>query len=258
MYSKGLSYSVINSAKCAIASIVYLPPYSSINNHPTIKRYMKGIYNLNPPKPKLTFVWDVSIMFKYFKNMGDNTKLTDKLLSQKLIMLLLLLGGQRLNTLVTFHVDHMIMTDDSVTFVPDRVLKHSRSGKTLDRFQYRTYVIKELCVISCLREYLQRRTTKVSEKISQLVITHGKPYREASIDTLRRWVKELFIQTNIINFTPHSCRAASTSKAKLINVNIDEILHTGCWKNEKNFLIYYNKEIKRAPDEVDFYKIMES
>ena len=54
---------------------------------------MKGIYNLNPPKPKLTFVWDVSIMFKYFKNMGDNTKLTDKLLSQKLIMLLLLFGG---------------------------------------------------------------------------------------------------------------------------------------------------------------------
>ena len=86
-----------------------------------------------------------------------------------------------------------------------------------------------------------------------------KPYREASIDTIRRWVKELFIQTNIINFTRHSCRAASTSKAKLINVNIDEILHTGCWKNEKNFLIYYyNKEIKHAPDEVDFYKIMES
>ena len=32
---------------------------------------MTGVFNLRPPKPKLSFVWDVDIFFKYFEQ-GDN------------------------------------------------------------------------------------------------------------------------------------------------------------------------------------------
>ena len=31
------------------------------------------------------------------------------------------------------------------------------------------------------------------------------------------------------------------SKTKNIDVNIDDILKQGCWKNQKNFLIYFDK-----------------
>ena len=56
MFEKGHAYSTINSAECAIATIIYIPPYDSLNKHPLVNKYMTGIFNLSPPKPKLRFV----------------------------------------------------------------------------------------------------------------------------------------------------------------------------------------------------------
>ena len=73
---------------------------------------------------------------------------------------------------------------------------------------------------------------------------------------MRRWVKNIFILNNIVGFFPHSCQAASTSIAKNMGVNNDEILKQGCWKNPKNFFIYYDKVITEyAPDDIDFNRI---
>ena len=70
---------------------------------------------------------------------------------------------------------------------------------------------------------------------------------------MRRWIKDIFIVNKTVNFSPHSCRAVSGSKAKCIDVNIDEIIKRGCWKNWKNIFIFYDKEIaKYAPDDIDF------
>ena len=51
MFDKGHAYSTINSAKCAIATIVHM---HSLNEHPLINKYMTGVFNLRPPKPKLS------------------------------------------------------------------------------------------------------------------------------------------------------------------------------------------------------------
>ena len=43
---------------------------------------------------------------------------------------------------------------------------------------------------------------------------------------------------------------------KSIDVNIDEIIKRGCWKNQKNFFIFYDKEITEyGPDDIDFNRI---
>ena len=56
---------------------------------------------------------------------------------------------------------------------------------------------------------------------------------------------------------PHSCRAAATSKAKKLNVNMEDILKQGCWKIMKNFHTHHEKEIiYNAEDDVDFMKII--
>ena len=44
--------------------------------HPVVKKYMIGIFILRPPKPKLGFVWDLDILFRYletFSTKTDNT-----------------------------------------------------------------------------------------------------------------------------------------------------------------------------------------
>ena len=61
---------------------------------------------------------------------------------------------------------------------------------------------------------------------------------------------------NIVNFSPHSCHAASNSKAKCIDGNTDEIIRRGCWKNRKNFFKYYDKEITEyVSEDIDFQRI---
>ena len=66
---------------------------------------------------------------------------------------------------------------------------------------------------------------------------------------MRRWIKDIFIKNNIVNFSPHSYRTVSSSKAKQIDVNLDEIIRRGCWKNRKNLLKFYDKEITEYASE---------
>ena len=71
MFEKGHAYSTSNSAKCAIATITHIPPYDSFNKHLLINKYVTSIFNLRPQKPKLSFAWDVDILFRYFEQQGD-------------------------------------------------------------------------------------------------------------------------------------------------------------------------------------------
>ena len=87
------------------------------------------LFNLRPQKPKLSFVWDVDFLFRYFEQQGDNNSLSDKILTPKLFTLLLLLGAHRISTAKLFSVSNMVLSDLSVTFIPAGVLKHSRKGK---------------------------------------------------------------------------------------------------------------------------------
>ena len=120
-----------------------------------------------------------------------------------------------LSTIKLFCINNMFLNDLSVTFIPTEVFKHSRKGKPLDKFEYRAYVDKKLCVIACLKEYISRHNKTDGLTTDQLIITHRKPFKGASIDTMRRWIKDIFV-VNIVNFSPHSCGAASSSKVKQI------------------------------------------
>ena len=68
--------------------------------------------------------------------------------------------------------------------------------------------------MSCLREYLARRDKQVGLNTDQLIILLKKPFNGAPIDTMSSWVKDIFTLNNIVDFSPHSCWAASTSIAE--------------------------------------------
>ena len=114
----------------------------------------------------------------------------------------------------------------------------------MDLFEYRAYSDPKLSILECVKEYIHRKNERVDKEKKRLFITYQKPQRTASIDTLRRWIKETYAETNLIeNFTPHSCRSASTAKAFNMNLDILVILRKACWNNAKTFLQYYKKEI---------------
>ena len=82
---------------------------------------------------------DVKIAFDYFSHKGENDQPSDENLTQKLLILLLLLEDQRMNTVYIFSVDRITVTD-IVTFLPNHVLKHSKPAKKSDSFPYRACI----------------------------------------------------------------------------------------------------------------------
>ena len=98
LYDQGLSYSAIYSTKSALSHIILMPLYVKLSDHPLMSQDWKDVYNLRPPRPKPQFLWDIKIIFSYLEEKGLNKMLPEKILNQKLLILLLLLGGQRMNT----------------------------------------------------------------------------------------------------------------------------------------------------------------
>jgi uncharacterized protein YheU (UPF0270 family) len=73
-----------------------------------------------------------------------------------------------------------------------------------------------------------------------------KPHQEISKDTIARWIKVILSRAGIDvgQFGAHSERSATTSKAKLNSVPIDNILGKAAgWSNVKTFAKFYCKQI---------------
>ena len=128
LFNQGVSYSVLTSAKSAAAHVLKMK-CQHLSQHSSVIKYFKGSFNLRPSLTQISFVWDVQIMFEYFRSLGDSRQISDKRLSQKLLILLLLLGGQRLNSVFHFTIDRIIISSTSVTFSAEHVLMHSSSKK---------------------------------------------------------------------------------------------------------------------------------
>ena len=106
----------------------------------------------------------MDILFRYFEQQRDNCLLSDIILTQTLIILLLLLGAHRLSTIKLFSINSTALNELSVTLTPTEVLNHSRKGKPLYKFEYRAYEDKTLyrdlvqgSLVKAWKEYHKRR-----------------------------------------------------------------------------------------------------
>jgi len=64
--TQGLSYSVINTARSALSLIIQSGGVA-FGELPDVSKYMKGIYNANPPQPRYVEIWDPDIVPKLLK-----------------------------------------------------------------------------------------------------------------------------------------------------------------------------------------------
>lgn len=125
----------------------------------------------------------------------------------------------------------------SVFLVSTQPLKHSKNPSKLDTSEYWAYDKLDLCIVTCVREYLSRKNNQTDHK--QLILTYGKPYRSTPPDSIHWWVKEIFTDTKIYHLTPHSCQWVLTNKVMAMNVNIEDILR----KDANSFYKFYYRGI---------------
>nr|CAI5835115.1 unnamed protein product [Callosobruchus analis]CAI5842550.1 unnamed protein product [Callosobruchus analis]CAI5860122.1 unnamed protein product [Callosobruchus analis]CAI5865233.1 unnamed protein product [Callosobruchus analis] len=149
---------------------------------------MRGVFHRRPPKPKYDFTWDPEKVLKFLDT--PTSSITSlKQLSLKLVTLLALATGQRIQTLALVKCSNIFKNETGIKiFIQDR--------------------IKSSTPASC-------QPCLIIPFFPQFLVNIPETSRPASKQTLSRWIKATLSEAGIDTkvFTPHSTRHASTSAA---------------------------------------------
>ena len=240
LFSCGIGYSGINTAKSAISSLVGVISNRDIGTHVLIKRFIRGIFIRKPSLPRYNVTWDVALVLKHLETVNSHScSLRD--LSKKLAMLLALTTGQRVQTLCAVDIRNMEMDMNYVKIRFGDLLKQSRPSFHLNELYIEAFKANySLCVVGNILRYLE--VTLPLRKGYSLFISTIKPYNSVSRNTLANWLKESLRESgiNLDIFSPHSTRSASTS-AVVSKVPIDTIMRTAGWKSSCTFRKHYKR-----------------
>ena len=246
LFNNGLSYSSLNTARSALSSILPSIDGIPVGQHPLVIRFLKGVFESRPAMPRYTAVWDVNQALDYLKTLYPVNEISLKSLTLKLTMLLALVTAQRGQSLLFLNVASMIDSGSSIVFSLQEHVKQSKPGSKGMVIELKSFTDPRLCVVTTLKEYLSRtKFARETRSCSQLLRSYVKPYGPVSRDTISHWVKFVLQSSGIdVNiFKPHSTRSASTSKAKMSDVPLADILDKAGWKSESTFAKFYDKKI---------------
>ncbi|XP_025829099.1 uncharacterized protein LOC112904086 [Agrilus planipennis] len=240
-FKKGASYGSLNSYRSALAQIAG----PNLAQDFRIKRFFRGVFSLRQPLPRYENTWDPGIVVDYFRSLASNP-ITLEFLSEKLVTLLALATGQRIQTLSLIEISNILIHPDRIEIkIPHRIkttsLKRTQPFLVLPMY----HLDPTVCVATTLLQYLDE-TKDLRGPCDFLIITHKRPFRKATSHTLARWIKNVLRKSGIdINtFKAHSTRHAATSAAAKNGVSFDSIrLAAGWTQNSRSFANFYNRPI---------------
>ena len=90
-----LSFSTINGYRSAIAMFLDLDLETSVVCARPVKRLMKGVFNVNPPLPRYTDIWDVNTLLKHLESLHPPPSLSDYMLGVKTCALVTVMSLSR-------------------------------------------------------------------------------------------------------------------------------------------------------------------
>ena len=241
LYDCGSGYSTINTACSAVCYVMNLLGFP-IKSNEMLTKYKKGVFNCRPSLPKYLSTWDPQIVLDYFSNNDSNDIL---FLASKSVTLLALTSCLRVATLQLLKYSNVTFDDKKLIIKISDLQKQSRPGFHQGSVELSRYSNKRHCVVSALELYLNAvESIRKSSHATNLYLTTSKPYRNASRDTLARWIKSVIHKSGVPScFTAHSTRSASTSSLVKNGVDIHTILKKAGWSSANTFRKFYYKPL---------------
>ena len=192
--------------------------------------------------------WDVNIVLQYLQSMDRATELSIKDLTLIKVSNAnsTYYSRQRTNLEQTLlNLEGMVKEDSCIVFVIGSNVKQSRPASSLTEriVKLKANPFEEkLCVFHTCSVYIDK-TSCLRGKETQLLLTHQKPHRRASRDSIRRWRQSVMQSAgvDVTLYKPHSVRSAAASKAN--HATLDEIMKTAGWSSAATFAKFYDKEI---------------
>ena len=211
--------------------------------HPLVEKFVRGVFNRRPAFSRNTVMWDADIVFTFLKKWSPAANLSLPLLTLKVVLLCLLVSGQRGQALWLLDLRNITWSDRHSMHVW-RSPQDFRSNRHQDELVFGSFPEdKSLCVVHYLRHH-EKRTRALRGSEAKLFISWKAPHLGVSRDTRRRWIK-MGLKTagiDMSRFTAHAMRSASTRKA-VHKLPLATILKTVGWRRPSTFATFYKKPI---------------
>ena len=94
-FARGLQYRTTTGYRSALSQT--LPPVDGVlvGQHPLVSRFLRGVYNRRPPRPRYQATWRVQQVLDLLRAWGPNGSLSLQQLTKKTAMQLALAGSRR-------------------------------------------------------------------------------------------------------------------------------------------------------------------
>jgi len=199
LFNEGRSYRTINIHRSAIS--VFHRPIDGVKagQHDLVCRVLNACFNVRPPQPRCVVTWKVDKVLSYIHSRGDNSSLSNKLLTLRLSMLLALASAGRSSDLKTLDIQRMAITDNSISFELGKLTKSRKRGQppvkmNFDRFDSDPLI----CVVAPNSSYLDRsKAWRAGATKPQLLSSYIRLHTEVVPCTIAGWLVELIKQLGI-------------------------------------------------------------
>lgn len=248
-FKSGASYSTINTLRSAL-SLLLGKQFSSDTN---VSRFLKGVFKARPSFPKYQNTWDTNVVLDFISNWYPNEVLPLVKLTKKLVALLMLSTGQRVQTLSLIKLSNIRVNDSNIDITIDELIKTSAPGRPQPHLKIPFFNDKiQICPSKTIISYLEAtKSLREGVDTEKLILTTKKPYHNASASTIGRWIKQVLHESGIDTsiFSAHSVRHAATSAADRKGVSIELIKKAAGWSgNSLVFSKFYNRPVATNSD----------
>ena len=118
--------SSVNSPRSALSSLIKPVSNVSFRKFPSVRRFVKGVFDIRPALPRYVTTWNVTKVFTFIKSKPILTDCALKILSHRLRMILCLATGQRDPTIKCLNLDYVKIFGDTVVLFVPKTLKTAR------------------------------------------------------------------------------------------------------------------------------------
>lgn len=252
-FHNGASYATLNTFRSALSLILG----KEKGTNECVCRFLKGVFRARPNLPKYQNSWNPSVVLDHLSNQYPNESLSLEVITKKLVTLLALSTGQRVQTLALIKFNNISVGETTIIITLDELIKTSaphRANQNLviPFFNEKPYI----CPAKALSYYMNKtREMRNQPATDRLILTTKKPIHNATAQSISRWIKQVIKDSGIDVgvYTSHSTRHASTSAARRAGVSVDVIKRAAGWTGSSLcFAKFYNLPLDNSDQDGSF------
>ena len=149
-----------------------------VPNH-LISKILRSVFNRRPALPRNNVTWDADVVLNFLKTWAPAKRLSLRQLTLKVTVLLLLLSGQRGQTIWLLDTSNITPSKNEVRWRIGDLIKTSNPKNHVDELVFAAYPPDQrLCVVMYVKAYLNR-TALLRKKETGFLISFKKATQQS-------------------------------------------------------------------------------